>query len=163
MIMRWSCHTNFESAIKMRNCMQNSTINNFIFILKIMFLNDPCLIQLNCLCYNKCLIWYLSYIKWYIQNYHEIIFNLIFKHPGTGIWIFTCKIHTDSTILKHVWKISTWMNELIMKSSHTNLKPLSQPEKFRTPENSNSWSREVYPWSCGFWGFETYRTCVTYA
>lgn len=67
MIMRWSCHTNFESAIKMRNCMQNSTINNFIFILKIMFLNDPCLIQLNCLCYNKCLIWYLSYIKWYTE------------------------------------------------------------------------------------------------
>lgn len=25
------------------------------------------------------------------------------------------------------------MNELIMKSSHNNLKPLSQPEKFRTP------------------------------
>lgn len=58
---------NFESAIKMRNCMQNTTINNFIFILKIMFLNDPCLIQLNCLCYNKCLIWYLSYIKWYTE------------------------------------------------------------------------------------------------
>lgn len=65
--LRWSCHTNLESAIKMRNCMQNSTINNFIFILKIMFLNDPCLIQLNCLCYNKCLIWYLSYIKWYTE------------------------------------------------------------------------------------------------
>lgn len=79
------------------------------------------------------------------------LFNIVFL---SFLNIQICVFNPQKNPFKHIHKMSTKINGLIETSIETNLKPIGRPGKFRTFENCNTWSFNVFPWSHGLQAIE---------
>lgn len=80
----------------------------------------------------------------------------IFK-TSENFFIFELKITFFYPKKREKWSTKIQCLDYADISFIHNLKQVGQPRTFRTPENSKSWSLEVFPWSLGLWAIESHH------
>lgn len=95
----------------------------------------------------------------------HVIFNVQIKSYYTQLdifktsenfFIFELKITFFYPKKREKWSTKIQCLDYADISFIHNLKPVGQPRTFRTPENSKSWSLEVFPWSHRLWAIDSH-------